>query len=88
MMLRKLTEDEIKSLSRRNGVNSRVVTDFLAGVGGISMETAYERLNRGRKMNGWHMQTVSAIADGIVLATTRCKKREREKSREVQKELL
>jgi hypothetical protein len=71
MMLRELTEDEIKSLSRRNGVKGRAVEEFLARVGGISMDAAYERLNRARKLKGWNLQTASAISDGIVLATTK-----------------
>ena len=81
MMLRELTEEEIRSLSRRNGVNSRAVEDFLAGVGGMSMESAYENLSRERKLQRWNLPTVSAISDGIVLATTKCEQRECVKER-------
>jgi hypothetical protein len=76
MMIRELTEEEINSLSNRHGVKGRAVEDFLLKIGGISIDAAYERLNRERKMNKWNLQTVSAISDGIVLATTKCKKSE------------
>lgn len=76
MMLRELTEEEIKSLSRRNGVKGRAVEEFLGGAEGISMAAAYEKLSQERKLNKWNLHTVSAISDGIVLATTKCKQRE------------
>jgi len=71
MMLRELTEEEIRSLSRRNGVKGRAVRNYLARVGGTSMESAYEKLSQERKINKWNLQTVSAISDGIVLETTK-----------------
>jgi len=70
-MLRELTKDEIQSLSSRHRVDGRAVEYFLVRVEGMSMEAAYERLNRERKLNKWNLQTVSAISDGIVLATTK-----------------
>ncbi len=73
MMLRELTKEEIRSLSSRHGVKGRAVEEFLARVGGISMEMAYEKLRQERKLNKWSLQTVSAISDGIVLATTKCR---------------
>jgi hypothetical protein len=71
MTLRDLSKDEINSLSSRHGVKGIAVEDFLARVEGMSLETAYESLNRERKLNKWNLQTVSAISDGIVLATTK-----------------
>ena len=75
-MLRALSKDEIRKLSCRHGVDGRAVEEFLSRVGGISLETAYEKLRHERKLQGWNLHTVSAISDGIVLATTKCKKRE------------
>ena len=43
------------------------------GIGGISMEAAYECLKRKRKFNGWNWRTVNAISDGILLARTKLK---------------
>ena len=80
MMLRELTIDEIRSLSRRYGVEGIAVEEFLARVGGVAMDAAYERLNRERKLNKWNLQTVSAIADGIVLATTKCEDKHKQAS--------
>ena len=73
MILRKLTEEEIKSLSNRYRVNQKVVEDFLRGIGGISIEKAYKTLNHERKKHGWKLPTINAIGDGITLATTKCK---------------
>jgi len=71
--LRELTTPEIKSLSNRYGVKQRSVEEFLMGIGGISMEAAYECLKRKRKFNGWNWRTVNAISDGILLARTKLK---------------
>ena len=45
MILRRLSDDEIRLLSCRFKVNQKVVESFLRGIGGISIETAYKRLN-------------------------------------------
>ena len=73
MKLRELTTEEIKSLSNRYGVKQMAVEDFLMGIGGVSIEVAYESLKSERKLNGWNMRTIQAVSDGILLATTRCK---------------
>jgi hypothetical protein len=71
MMLRELSKEEIKSLSSRWGVKGKAVQNFMTEIGGISMSAAYEKLNHERKLNIWNLQTVSAISDGIILATTK-----------------
>ena len=75
MILRELTTKEIKSLGSRYGVKQMVVEDFLTGIGGVSIEAAYESLRSERKVNNWNLRTIQAVSDGIVLATTKCKEK-------------
>ena len=72
MILRELSAEEIKSLSRRYKVSQKVVEDFLRGIGGISIETAYKSLNDERKLHKWNVQIIKAVSDGILLVTTKC----------------
>jgi len=73
MILRELSSEEIRLLSRRYRVNQKVVEGFLSGIGGVSIETAYKNLNHERKLQKWKLPTINAISDGIVLGTTKCK---------------
>ena len=72
MTLRELTKEEIRSLSSRNGVKQMVVKDFLMGIGGFSIEAAYENLRRESRLNNWNLRTIQAVSNGILLATTKC----------------
>ena len=55
MILRERSTDEIKGLSNRYGVKQTVVEDFLRGIGGSSIEAAYESLRCERKANSWNV---------------------------------
>ena len=70
MLLRQLSIEEIRSLCNRYGVDDKAVEKFLRGIAGVSLETAYGNLRYGRKLHRWNLQTIGAISDGIILATT------------------
>ena len=81
MILRELTIPEIKDFSNRRGIDQMVVEDFLLNLEGMSIDDAYEKLRDGYKMENWSIETMGAISDGIMLATTKRKQQEHVKKK-------
>lgn len=69
-MMKKLTVEEIKSLSERPNVKKVAVENFLINMGiGSGTPVTIEHLVTDAKLNKWNNETIEAILDGILTSS-------------------